>query len=622
MKFLMVVCCLLLGLPQANALSSEQEILRLKKGEYYFYYLTEDYPSALALLEPLREHQSLGQEFDIMQADMLLALGLHAEAQRIFEQIQPVPSSPQSWFYLARRWFELGEFYNVLHSAEQINALSLKAEFQTELQFMMASSYMELGEHIKAQKIIEGMPRSAIWTGYARHNYIIAMMGGNTSGRSLKLLIEDATFYLPETPEAKDLRDRIHLISAIHFVEIGKNQSALKHLKLISLEGPYTPAALLQYGWVNFEQGNYQRALQPWRELQTRFNLFDPDVMESMLGIPQVFELMKSYTQAIKSYESIEKRLVAMKQFVSTTKTKLETAAWLDSWISVQTDPRWGWHSQLNSTLPFSDESGLLHQLLSEDLIVNGLYEYRDLVMLAQYVEDKEQDLLLWQAMLVQRKSEALNRDLNPQFKRAQRIILESEKAYAELLTMLNDSDNDVSVLATRKQQGSLKKLTQASLNLEQLMTLNSATRNVDLYQQRWARINGVLLWQVNEMKPSVQWQLQRDVINSKRYIAQAENQLLETRLADKWSGSSWQGLTVRLNDALQKTSSVKESIEKEKIESKNRLIAKAQQFLSLQEQRITDYLARSRLSIARLYDEALQRKIARGDVSEIEVRP
>ena len=153
-------------------------------------------------------------------------------------------------------------------------------------------------------------------------------------------------------------------------------------------------------------------------------------------------------------------------------------------------------------------------------------------------------------------------------------------------------------------------------------MTLNSATRNVDLYQQRWARINGVLLWQVNEMKPSVQWQLQRDVINSKRYIAQAENQLLETRLADKWSGSSWQGLTVRLNDALQKTSSVKESIEKEKIESKNRLIAKAQQFLSLQEQRITDYLARSRLSIARLYDEALQRKIARGDVSEIEVRP
>ena len=622
MKFLMVVCCLLLGLPQANALSSEQEILRLKKGEYYFYYLTEDYPSALALLEPLREHQSLGQEFDIMQADMLLALGLHAEAQRIFEQIQPVPSSPQSWFYLARRWFELGEFYNVLHSAEQIDALSLKAESQTELQFMMASSYMELGEHIKAQKIIEGMPRSAIWTGYARHNYIIAMMGGNTSGRSLKLLIEDAIFYLPETPEAKDLRDRIHLISAIHFVENGENQSALKHLKLISLEGPYTPAALLQYGWVNFEQGNYQRALQPWRELQTRFNLFDPDVMESMLGIPQVFELMKSYTQAIKSYESIEKRLVAMKQFVSTTKTKLETAAWLDSWISVQTDPRWGWHSQLNSTLPFSDESGLLHQLLSEDLIVNGLYEYRDLVMLAQYVEDKEQDLLLWQAMLVQRKSEALNRDLNPQFNRAQRIILESEKAYAELLTMLNDSDNDVSVLATRKQQGSLKKLTQASLNLEQLMTLNSATRNVDLYQQRWARINGVLLWQVNEMKPSVQWQLQRDVINSKRYIAQAENQLLETRLADKWSGSSWQGLTVRLNDALQKTSSVKESIEKEKIESKNRLIAKAQQFLSLQEQRITDYLARSRLSIARLYDEALQRKIARGDVSEIEVRP
>lgn len=623
MKFLIFVCCLLIGIPQVNALSSEEEIIRLKKGEYYFYYLTEDYPSAMTRLMQLRNSNALGKELDVMEAAMLLSLGLNAQAQEIFEKIKQKGGEPssKSWFYLARQWFDLGEFSNVIYSLDQIDPLKINLDVQLESKFMKASAYMELGEHSKAQSIIAGMTRDSIWTGYARHNYIIAMMNGNSTGRSLNLLIEDATFYLPETQEAKHLRDRINLISAIYFLELGQNRSAMKYLKLISLEGPYTPAALLQYGWASVEQGNYEKALQPWRELQTRFNLFDPDVMESMLGLPQVFELMKAYTQAIKSYESIEKRLLLMDQFIISTQHEVEDASWLDSWISVQTDLRWGWQSKIDTTLPFSDVSGLLHQMLSEDSMVNGLGEYRDLDIITRYLKEKERDLKLWKGMLQSRKSEAITRNLNPQFEKAERTIVESNSAYDALLKIFNDSSDNIFSLPTIEQRSSLETLSSSTLNLEKLIKLNTATRNVDSYKQRLSRVNGLLLWQMNEMKPKMQWQLQSDLINTKRYISEAKKQLEETKLADKWSVSSWHGLEDRVDDLLLSTSALRNKTEEDRMVVRNRLVLKAQDYLLSQQKRIKDYLAQSRLSIARLYDEALQRRLALGDVSAKEAR-
>jgi len=617
MKFLYFILVITVGLSSVHALTPEQEILRLQKGEYYFHYLTQDFPAAMSQVSRWRGQEAMGKEVDVMEAAMLLSLGLHKQAQTIFEKIQKEGgvSSSQSWFYLARRWFELGEFYNAVYCLQQVEFEKIQRDYQLESQFMMASSYMELGEYNRAQKIITKMPRSSIWTGYAQHNYIIAMIYGNNSGRSLNLLIEDATFYLPKTKEANNLRDRINLISGIHYLGLGKNRSANKYLKSVSLQGPYTPAALLQYGWAKVEQGEYEQALQPWRELQTRFNRFEPDVMESMLGVPRLFELMGAYTQAIKSYESIEKRLLAMTEFVNATQKKLNSASWLDSWLAVQTDTRWGWQTPLDSTVPFDDVSGLLQLLLAEDLVVKDMREYRDLVLLSQYLKEKEENLLLWQKMVKQRKFEALTRDVKPMFDQANKILAAAKHDYEELSLYVDTSAQELFSFPTSIQEGSLEKLTRSTLSLEMLLSLNSTTRDVELYQQRWARVRGILLWQMNEEKPSMQWQLKRNLKNTKQYMVQAKRQLLETQLADNWSDDSWQGLDVRVDKILQKTQALKELADQAALESKNNILLKSENFIVSQRSRINDYLSQARLSIARLYDEALQRKIADGDI-------
>jgi hypothetical protein len=599
--------------------NNEQEVLRLKKGEYYYHYLTGDFPSAMNQLKQWRSSEgAIADEADVMEAAMLLSLGLHQKAQSIFLEIQGNDSnaSSQAWFYLARRWFELGEYSSALASIDNIEALALKPEMLGEAQFMKAAAFIELGEHKKAQVMILNMSRNSIWTGLARHNYILAMFDGNNSGQSLALLIEDATFYLPETEEGKNLRDRIHLISALHFLQSGRNRSAEKHLKSMSLAGPYTPAALLQYGWAKVEQGEYDQALQPWRELQARYNRFDPEVMESMLGVPHVLELMNANTQALNIYEMTEKRLLSMKQLLTEVNNGLAVNTWLEDWVLQQNDQNWGWQANIDSTLPFNDTSAVLQQLASDKKIVNQMIEYRDLLLLTDYLTEKEESLRLWITLVDKRERESKTRIVLPIIKKANEDLAEARINLKQMEGYLQRSNQELFALPNDHEEQKVNLLGKTAGTIERLMNINKASRNVATYQKRWARVQGVFLWQMNTAKVQKQWGLKQQLVAMDRLINNAETQLIETRLAHKWSPASWKGMKARILTILAKTSELRDLSEKAKVESKAALLVESSEFLNDFTHRINDYLSQSRLSIARLYDDALQDYVATGDLN------
>lgn len=606
------------------AQSSEQEVLRLKKGEYYYHYLTGDFQSAMNQLNQWRASEgAIADEADVMEAAMLLSLGLHQQAQAIFIEIQQKGSnaSSQAWFYLARRWFELGEPLLALESIENIVAADLKEEMLGEAQFMKAASYIELGEHKKAQAMLKNMPRSSIWTGLARHNHILAMFDGNNSGQSLALLIEDATFYLPDTEEGRNLRDRINLIAALHFLQSGKNRSAEKHLKNMSLAGPYTPAALLQYGWAKVEQGMYDEALQPWRELQVRYNRFDPEVIESMLGVPHVLELMNANTQALNIYEMTEKRLLSMKELLIQINSGLTENPWLENWITNQKDQSWGWQTDIESTLPFNDTSAVLQQLVSEKHIINQMTEYRDLLLLTDYLTEKEESLRLWLTLVDTRERESKTRIVIPVLEKANKDLVEAKNMLKEMQGYLKNSHKDIFALPTEREDKKINLLTNTASSIEKLMQINKASRNVITYQQRWARVKGVFLWQMNEKKVNKQWELKQQLVSMGKLIEKADIQLIETKLANKWSPSSWKGMKARILTILANTSKLKVLAEQSRLESKAILMSDASEYLDSLTYRINDYLSQSRLSIARLYDDALQEYVASGELNEEEQR-
>jgi tetratricopeptide (TPR) repeat protein len=619
---ILLMAFLLLCANFSHAQSSEQEILRLKKGEYYYHYLTGDYLSAMNQLQQWRSNNGvIANEADVMKAAMLLSLGLHQQAQSIFEDIQQGGSiaSSKAWFFLARRWFELGEYESTLYSITNIAPTDLLAEDLTEAQFMKAASLIELGKHKKALVMINNMPRSSIWAGYARHNLILDIFKGNKSGQSLTLLIENATFYLPETEEGQNLRDRIHLVSAIYFLQTGQHRSAEKHLKSISLAGPYTPSALLQYGWAKVEQGKYEEALQPWRELQIRFNQFDPEVMESMLGVPHVLELMNADTQALNIYEMTEKRLLSMKAFLIQMSEGLADNPWLEDWVFNQKDQSWGWQAKIETTFPLNDTTAVLQQLVTNEKLVNQMTEYRDLLLLTNYLSEKEESLRSWLVMVDKRERATKSRNVLPILEQSSEKIKAVKDELRFFENRLINSIDDVFALPSENETKSIELLSLVAKRIERLAQVNKASRNVEKYQQRWARVKGVFLWEMNSIKTHRQWELKKQLVAIGRLLKTVDAQLIKTRLANQWSPSAWLGMKEKIWVVLKRINILKKISTQAMIDSKTVLLMDSTQYLDTQIYRINDYLSQSRMSIARLYDEALQNDVNLDVLSEEE---
>lgn len=616
LKFLcLVIFC-------STVFANEQEVLRLKKGEYQYYYLTGNYMEAMNRLTQLKEKGGVSeQETNLMEVSMLLSMGLYKQAQELFETIQGSENTnditlSNYWFILAKRWFELAEYESVIYSIDQIKVTTEQSdEFGAdrieEARFMKATSYIELGQHRKAQEVISQMSQYGIWVGYARHNYLLAMFEGNNSGRSLSLLIHEAEYYLPKTDEGRHLKDRINLIAALQFFNNGNNNEVEKYLKRISLDGPYTPAALLQLGWNFVEQARYDSALQPWRELQTRFNDFEPDVMESMLGVPHVLEVMGAHTQALKTFEMAEEKFSAMKQAVDEANNTTAINNWLDDWILNQAKEGWTFQTDLEKTFSMTETTGFLHGLISSDEFVNNLVEYRDLVLLTDYLTEQESKLQLWLELVEKRAKQSKVKEGTEILDRATRELFVAKARLSNLQEYLSQSHTDLFTLPSVVEQEKITALSDTAKVIKQLEQDNKASRNLEPYKQRWRRVRGVFLWQMNEAKPRKQWQLKKELMVTDRLIERAETQLLETRLANEWSPIAWQGMKGRVTALAIKISELKASAEKRKISRKQWLILVSEAYLNDLEYRINDYLAHTKLSIARLYDDALQSYVA-----------
>lgn len=617
MKYLTLSLLLVMAITQADDRSVS--INRLEKGEYYYHYLNGDFPTAMNQLEQWRNtNEALADEASIMEAAMLLSLGLHGSAHTSFQNIEQSGTSrasARSWFYLARRYFELAEFDRVLESLDQASGRNLDAKLVPEALYMKVSALLELGLLKKAQLVLDNMPRADIWTGYARHNFILAMMEGNTSGRGFELLVEDATFYIPDNQEGKNLKDRINLIAGLNYLDNGKNRAAEKHLKKISLAGPYTHAALLQYGWSRVEQWQYEEALQPWRELQVRFNQFDPEVMESMVGVPHVLELMNAQTQALKTYQVMEGRFLAMDEKLQTLQQQLDSGEWINAWALAQNNQDWGWRSDADDQVSLDESSAALKNFLRQDKYVSQLSQHRDLWVLQRYLADKEHALGLWNTLVKNRRKNAGNSDAQNRLDQFAQVLKQAKQEKLYLQEQLQRIGSERFVLPDQLQQNQVRQIGQASKNIESLMAGNNKNRKLDEYQQRWRRVQGLLAWQMNESRPAREWQLKKELHQLSNLIKSAERQLIEAKVAKIWAPGSWRGLESRIAALSAQVKALRMGADELVQQSREALVASAAEYVQKERARIREYLGQTRLSIARLYDDALQARIASGEL-------
>jgi hypothetical protein len=254
---------------------------------------------------------------------------------------------------------------------------------------------------------------------------------------------------------------------------------------------------------------------------------------------------------------------------------------------------------------------------VSEKKVVNQMPEYRDLLILTEYLTEKEDSLRLWITLVDQREKDSKARVVLPVLEKANKDLIQAKIALKQMQALLQQSNKNLLALPTDIEEKKINLFARTAGSIEQLMKMNKASRNVTDYQQRWSRVKGVFLWQMNSTKVSKQWELKQQLVATERLIRKADIQLLETRLANQWSPASWQGMKTKIVTTLSKTSALKVLAEEAKTESKTALLVSSTTYLNELTFRINDYLSQSRLSIARLYDDALQDYVASGELDD-----
>ncbi|WP_419810400.1 hypothetical protein [Bacterioplanoides sp.] len=621
--------------PWANATNDDMRLLR---GAFYFSYLDEDYAAALHYLERWREQEGAVEgsstdltaagfalESQVMEAAIYLALGMEHRAQALYRQVEQSGSqaSGDAWFHLARRWMELSRWQDAENSITRALTLSdsLNPEYLQQALFIQSSSRSHQ-DKIAQSVLSEQMDSTGIWAGLARYNRILAGMRLNAKSRDLEKWIAVAVADLSSDDyETQSLRDRILLIAGIYALDAGKHRRAERYFKEISQNTVFTAPGLLHYGWTLVEQWKYQQAMQPWRILQQRFNNFHPAVMESILGVPHALELLNATTQSLKTYEVVEGRLQQMLSQLRAVNQRPVINDWMDNWLTqspvsrVENNatafgaghPQWGWLNQTTADLPDHQLTRILQPVLDDARFNQRIAQLRDLQQLQQQLNQQNNQLQLWQAVVTERQ-QRLQKLGGEQL--LQQLAQRQQQLLAQVQQMqqaLNAEDDKVFAYASAADQKNIGHLAAVIPAVEYLQQVNDPTRDLQPYKERWRRVRGVQLWNIYQDQPQRRWQTQQSFWQLRKNSEQLSGQLANSHTALAWANSSWQGFPQQLSQARQQLAQQQQQVALLDQQQREQLAAQVQHYLTDLDGRLSDYLAQSRLSIARLYDDALQ---------------
>ena len=258
----------------------------------------------------LRQAQKLNRVFDPAKSSLVLgsiylSYGFEKEAAKIFEALLSKEQSDevrdQAWFYLAKLYYQVGNFSKALDTLPLVGN-SLDFGLRQQRYLLEANIFLQQRQYQLALDVLANIDKESIWEDYANFNRGIAHFYlGNKS---------DALRYLDrlgdrgaEKSEEMALRDRANLMLGLIQLQSQKPDEAIPYLERISIDGPYSNKALLALGRAYSESSHYKKSLVPWLKLVKR-HPSDAAVQDGLMAVPYAFGKLDAYKQALEHYEN------------------------------------------------------------------------------------------------------------------------------------------------------------------------------------------------------------------------------------------------------------------------------------------------------------------------------
>ncbi len=392
------------------------KIRDLDYGDVLFHFFQDDYFEAIVRLEANRDFERLSHhaaEAELLSGGLYLSLGLHTEAERIFDRLLAGPVAPsvrdRARFYLARIGYQRGYYEAALRNLGLIEQ-PLAGKLEPERRLLEANVLMSLGRYAEAAERLDS------WTRHQRLVELRALQPRCGAGACRR---HGARAPVPRTGRARcrprneeqaSLRDRANLALGFALLQQQGGDEPAAVLSRVRLDGPFTNKALLALGWAEANANRPERALVPWLELQQR-KILDASVQESLIAVPYAYVKLASNGQASQHYRSAVDAFARESRRIDESIAAIRQGGFLDSILAATPkSDRPGWFWQLE-TLPDAPHTRYLYHLMASHEFQEGLKNYRDLRLMQANLARWTDSLEAFGAMIEAREIAATQRE-------------------------------------------------------------------------------------------------------------------------------------------------------------------------------------------------------------------
>jgi hypothetical protein len=592
----------------ARDLPPPAKVRDLDYGDVLFRYFEDNYFDALVRLEASSDMERLGvhaADAELLSGGLYLSLGMHAEAERIFDRLLsgPVPQSvsDRARFYLARIGFQRGYYDQAWSNLQRIRG-NLPGKLEPERQLLTANVLMAQQRFREAADLLGSWTDTSGWSNYARFNLGVALVrsGDPTRGRAFLETVGS----MPATKdEQRALRDRANL--ALGFVLLQQRQPDAASLALsqVRLDGPFTHRALLGLGWAEADADRPDRALVPWLALRDR-RVLDAPVQESFLAVPYAYAKLAATGQAAEQYRYAVEAYASEGARIDESISAIRAGGFLDAVLDAAPDEEGvGWLWELQKA-PDSPHTRYLYHLLASHEFQEGLRNYRDLRIMRRNLERWAGALDAFDDMIEAREAAAAERMPRKEQALASLDLDGFQRRYSELEAKVGAiaRQRDVVALAGPDQSRQWHSIEEIEARIA---ALPDGERR-DALAERIRLLRGRLLWDLDAGYKLALWKLETSLRETEVELAEARDRSKLVEQAADLAPRDTRGFANRVGELRERVSRLQPRLQSAAVAQESLLADLAVQELEAQKARLANYGMQAQFALAALYDGAV----------------
>jgi hypothetical protein len=583
------------------------KIRDLDYGDVLFHFFQDDYFESIIRLEANRDFDRFrhhAAEADLLAGGLYLSLGLHVEAERIFDRLLAGPVAPsvrdRARFYLARISHQRGYPERALRNLGFIER-PLTGKLEPERRLLEANVLMSLGQHAEAAKRLESWTDTGGWSNFARFNLGVALVRAGETARGRQFLEQVGTLQARNEEQAS-LRDRANLALGFALLQQRGGDEPAAVLSRVRLDGPFTNKALLALGWAEANANRPDRALVPWLELQQR-PLLDASVQEALIAVPYAYVKLASNGQASQNYRSAVDAFSRESRRIDESIAAIRAGGFLDSIIaSVPRGDRPGWFWQLER-LPDAPHTRYLYHLMASHEFQEGLKNYRDLRLMQSNLARWADSLEAFDAMIEARELAAAQREPRRQDVLGSTDVAALAVRHQELAGRFAqvEAARDVVALASPQQLAQW----QALARIDAAVAAMTPGPRRDEFVERARLVRGALAWELDRDYKARAARTNRDLRQAQAALTELESRLGAICAAGNEVPRHTAAFEGRVADLTERVARMGPQIDAAALAQERALAGVAVAALQTQQRRLGSYATQAQFALASLYDGA-----------------